>query len=99
MIKKIANLKGRIDCPYCFSLLQWDSVTDVHIFGGNKYVICPECNQHLMLDPKRDYWFTEKTDGGDDSGDDSGEGGQGGDDTGRVAVVGTAIVGQDKVGG
>lgn len=52
-----------------------------------------------MLDPKRDYWFTEKTDGGDDSGDDSGEGGQGGDDTGRVAVVGTAIVGQDKVGG
>lgn len=52
MIRKIASLKGQIDCPYCFSLLQWDNVTDVHVSGGNKYVICPECHQHLMLDPK-----------------------------------------------
>ena len=44
MIKKIASLKGQIDCPYCFSLLQWDNVTDVHVSGGNKYVICPVCN-------------------------------------------------------
>lgn len=92
MIKKIASLKGQIDCPYCFSLLQWDNVTDVHVSGGNKYVICPVCNQHLTLDPKRDYWITEGSDsGGDDSGSGDGEGGP--------AVVGTAVVGQDKVGG
>ena len=83
MIEKIANLKGQIDCPYCFSLLQWDSVTDVHVSGGNKYVICPVCNQYLTLDPKRDYWITESSDSG-------GEGGP--------AVVGTAVVGKDQVG-
>lgn len=86
MIRKIASLKGQIDCPYCFSLLQWDNVTDVHVSGGNKYVICPKCNQHLMLDPKQDYWITESSDGE-------------GEEDGRTAVVGTAIVGQDKVGG
>ena len=49
MIKKIANLKGRIDCPKCFSLLEWDNAKDIKVSNGNKYIICPECGQSLIL--------------------------------------------------
>ena len=88
---KIANLKGQIDCPYCFSLLQWDSATDVHCFNGTEYVICPQCEQHIILNKDTDYWIAVE----DSDDDDEGEGG---DTPGtRKAVVGTAIVGQDKV--
>ena len=55
-VKKIKSLKGRIDCPNCFSLLQWDSIKDIKVSNGNEYVICPECGQALMLDKKTDYW-------------------------------------------
>ena len=56
MIKKINSLVGRIDCPYCFSLLQWDNIEDIKVSNGTKYVICPECNKNIILDNKKDYW-------------------------------------------
>ena len=96
MIKKIASLKGQIDCPFCFSLLQWDEISDVKVSNGNKYVICPECGQNIMLDPKKDYWVTVEDDGGD-SGDD-GEAGQNPAVVGQ-AVVGTAVVGSNSAEG
>jgi len=34
-VKKIKSLKGEIDCPYCFSLLQWDNVKDIKVSNGN----------------------------------------------------------------
>lgn len=94
-IKKIASLKGRIDCPDCFSLLEWDSVTDVHVTTGNKYVICPICGKYIDLDPKRDYWIEVTDDGG---GSDEGGEGQNPAIVGQ-AVVGTAVTGQDSTGG
>lgn len=59
MIKKIADLKGQIDCPYCFSLLQWDQISDVKVSNGNKYVECPECGRSLMLNQSIDYWVSD----------------------------------------
>lgn len=94
-IKKIASLKGRVDCPDCFSLLEWDSVSDVHVSNGNQYVICPICGKYINLDPKRDYWV--EVEGGDEGGD-SDEEGQNPAVVGR-AVVGTAVVGSDSTGG
>ena len=40
-VQKIKSLKGQIDSPRCFSLLQWDSTKDIKVSGGNKYIICP----------------------------------------------------------
>ena len=57
MIQKVKSLVGQIDCPHCFSLLQWNNKEDVHVSNGNKYVICPECGQHIILDKFRDYWI------------------------------------------
>ena len=91
MVKKIGKLVGQIDCPNCFSLLQWDSIDDVKVFNGNKFVVCPECGKNIPLDEKQDYWIAVEDDGseeGDESGDTPGT---------RKAVVGTAIVGQDVV--
>lgn len=58
-VQKIKSLKGQIDCPTCFSLLQWDSIKDIKVSGGNKYIICPQCGQSLYLDPNKDYWIEE----------------------------------------
>ena len=58
-VQKIKSLKGQIDCPTCFSLLQWDSIKDVKVSGGNKYIICPQCGQSLYLDPEKDYWVED----------------------------------------
>jgi len=63
MITKIASLKGQIDCPNCFSLLQWDSVNDIKTSNGNRYIVCPECGQSILLDPKKDYWITVEENG------------------------------------
>ena len=76
MIQKVKSLVGRIDCPHCFSLLQWDNKEDVHISNGNKYVICPECGEHIILNQYHDYWL-EPEDSDSDS-DDSGSGGDSG---------------------
>lgn len=92
-IKKIASLKGRIDCPDCFSLLEWDSVSDVHVSNGNQYVICPICGKYINLNPEKDYWV--EVEGGDDSGSEEG---QNLALVGR-AVVGTAVIGSDSTGG
>ena len=67
MIKKIANLKGRIDCPKCFSLLEWDNAKDIKVSNGNKYIICPECGQSLVLKKGKDYWEEVNSSGGDSS--------------------------------
>lgn len=98
MIKKVGQLVGQIDCPDCFSLLEWDNALDISIVNGNEFIVCPVCGKHIMLDPKLDYWVVKSSDGG--GSDEGGEGGgEGGDDEpgNRKAVVGTAIVGQDKV--
>lgn len=58
MIKKIASLKGHIDCPFCLSYLEWNDIDDIHVFNGNKYVTCPQCNKNILLDDKKDYWDT-----------------------------------------
>jgi len=63
MIKKIANLKGRIDCPKCFSLLEWDNAKDIKVSNGNKYIICPECGQSLILKKGKDYWEEDSSNG------------------------------------
>ena len=55
-VKKIKSLKGEIDCPYCFSLLQWDNVKDIKVSNGNQYITCPECGQNVLLDKEKDYW-------------------------------------------
>ena len=90
-IRKISKIIGRIDCPNCFSLIEWDSKEDVYVSNGTEYVICPECGQHIILNKDTDYWIAVE----DSDDDDEGEGG---DTPGtRKAVVGTAIVGQDKV--
>ena len=90
MVKKIANLKGQVDCEFCFSLLEWDSIEDVKWSNGNRYIVCPVCKKHVILKDNVDYWVTGN--GGDDS--------QGGDDTpsGDTAVVGTAVVGTATAG-
>lgn len=49
-ITKISSLKGHIDCPYCFSLLEWDAIEDVKISNGSKFITCPECGEKLILD-------------------------------------------------
>ena len=68
MIQKVKSLVGRIDCPHCFSLLQWNNKEDVHISNGTKYVICPECGEHIILDKFRDYWVDpNESEGGDES--------------------------------
>lgn len=64
MITKIKDLKGQIDCPYCFSLLQWDQINDIKVSNGNQYIVCPECGQSIVLDPKRDYWKQSKDNDG-----------------------------------
>lgn len=68
MIQKVKSLVGQIDCPHCFSLLQWNNKEDVHVSNGNKYVICPECGEHIILDKFRDYWI-DPTAKEDDDGD------------------------------
>ena len=55
-VKMIISLKGEIDCPYCFSLLQWDNVKDIKVSNGNQYITCPECGQNVLLDKEKDYW-------------------------------------------
>ncbi len=82
MVKKIASLKGQIDCPNCFSLLEWDSIDDIKWVAGNRYITCPICKQNLILKDNVDYWITSE-DGSED---------------GSQAVVGTAVVGQDTAG-
>ena len=82
MVKKIASLKGQIDCPNCFSLLEWDSIDDIKWVAGNRYITCPICKQNLILKDNIDYWITSE-DGSED---------------GSQAVVGTAVVGQDTAG-
>ena len=82
MVKKIASLKGQIDCPNCFSLLEWDSIDDIKWVAGNRYITCPICKQNLILKDDVDYWITSE-DGSED---------------GSQAVVGTAVVGQDTAG-
>lgn len=62
-ITKIANLKGQIDCPFCFSLLQWDDIKDIKVSNGNQYVVCPECGQTIMLKKGHDYWLTPDNSG------------------------------------
>lgn len=75
MIKKINSLVGKIDCPYCFSLLQWDNIEDIKISNGTKYVICPECGKNIILDNKKDYWVEPSSgSGSDDSGSSGGTG-------------------------
>lgn len=86
-IQKISKIVGRIDCPNCFSLIEWNSKEDVHISNGTEYIICPECGQHIILNKNTDYWIAIE-----DSDDEEGN------TPGRKAVVGTAIVGQDTVG-
>lgn len=66
MVKKIASLKGQIDCPNCFSLLEWDSIDDIKWVAGNRYITCPICKQNLILKDNVDYWITTE-DGGDGS--------------------------------
>ena len=61
MIRKVSNLVGQVDCQHCFSLLQWNNKTDVHYSNGTKYVICPECGEHVILDRFRDYWVEPET--------------------------------------
>ena len=56
MIKKIASLKGQVDCSNCFSLLEWDSIEDIKWVTGNKYIICPECGNNVILHDGVDYW-------------------------------------------
>lgn len=85
-IQKISNIVGRIDCSNCFSLIEWNTKEDVHVSNGTEYVICPECGQHIILNKDINYWIAVE-----DSDD------EGGDTSGRKAVVGTAIVGQDIV--
>ena len=48
-------IKKQIDCPYCYSLLEWDSGEDLTTVNGNQYIICPECGQMIQLNPKQDY--------------------------------------------
>lgn len=71
MIKKINSLVGKIDCPYCFSLLQWDDIEDIKVSNGTKYVICPECEKNIILDNKKDYWV-EPSSGSDEGGSSEG---------------------------
>lgn len=65
MVKKIASLKGRVDCPTCFSLLEWDSIEDIKWVAGNKYIVCPECKSNIILRDGVDYWV--EAEGGGDS--------------------------------
>jgi len=58
LIKKIASLKGHIDCPFCFSYLEWNDINDIQVFNGNKYIVCPECGKNVYLNDKKDYWDT-----------------------------------------
>ena len=82
MVRKIASLKGQIDCPNCFSLLEWDSIEDIKWVAGNKYITCPICRQNLILKDGVDYWVTSEGESG----------------SGDQAVVGTAVVGESTVG-
>lgn len=61
-ITKIKDLVARIDCPSCLSLIQWTDVSDVQVSNGNKYIVCPECGQHIMLNRIEDYWIEEPDD-------------------------------------
>lgn len=60
-VTKLNNLIAKIDCPYCFSLISWDSPDDVQISNGNKYIICPQCGQVIQFKKDQDYWFEEES--------------------------------------
>lgn len=69
MIKINSNtpIKKQIDCPYCYSLLQWDSGQDITIISGNKYIQCPECGQMIQLQDKKNYFVNENSSSDSDS--------------------------------
>lgn len=89
MIKKIGKLVGQIDCKECLSLIQWDSADDIKTSNGIRFVVCPNCGKHILLDGRTDYWIPVEDDGEADQ--NSAIVGQ--------AVVGTAIVGSDSAKG
>ena len=66
-VTKLNNLIAKIDCPYCFSLISWDSPDDVQISNGNKYIVCPECGQVIQFKKGQDYWFEEEGSGSSDA--------------------------------
>lgn len=86
MIKKIGKLVGQIDCKECLSLIQWDSADDIKTSNGIRFVVCPNCGKHILLDGRTDYWIPVE--------DEQEEEGKG-----KQAIVGSAIVGTDTVGG
>lgn len=56
MVKKIGILKGQVICLSCYSLVEWDSIDDVKVSNGNKYITCPECGKSISLVAGKDYW-------------------------------------------
>lgn len=59
-ITKKESLKGYANCLNCYSLIQWDEITDIKVSNGNEYVVCPNCGNNIPLRKGQDYWFSEQ---------------------------------------
>ena len=68
--KMVGYRVGQIDCPYCYTVTQWDDPGDIHNEtsenGTRQYILCSNVlcpgerighERRVYLDPNRDYYI------------------------------------------